>query len=201
MNDRSGEKQERWLAGDHTGTAAREFEQEVLHDPVLADEAYAALALEEVLHEVATRPSRIRSPRRLAWAGGLMAAALAFMLILPRAYGPGDELPLRLRSAGDTGAAVGFAPVGEFDHFPIQFQWHTTEANPQSRFRWELYDAQARRRSVVIVADSILVRNASDTPVDSVGVWLWLVVELKPDGQEGPTSAAVEFTVREKDHQ
>jgi len=201
MNIDAGEKQERWLAGDISGAARDEFENEILNDPNLAAEAFAALELEGALREAAVRPRRLISPQRWVWAGGLMAAALAFVLLMPQGQNPGEQLPPRLRGAGDQGAVVGFAPSGEFAQFPAKFQWHVTEANPQSRFRWELYDAQARRRSVAIVADSVVVRPASETPVDSVGTWLWLVVELKPNGQEGPTSAAVEFTVKPKEQE
>ncbi len=197
MNDRRDENQERWLA-DKTGADTHaDFEREVLSDPVLADEAYAALALdEELTAAAAARPHRAVLTRRWAWAGGMMAALLAFVILMPRSDDISGNLDLRLRSAGQGEAAVGIAPSGDLAHFPLTFSWHPDDPQQDSRYRWELYDAQAKLRGVAIVADSVLVRPHSETPADSLGNWLWLVVELQPDGLEGPTSAAVKFTVK-----
>ncbi len=203
MNDRIGEKLERWLAGD-TSVEFDDFERDVLSDSELADEIYAAVELAEALSEAAdqgileSHPQRVLLPQHWAWATGLVAAMLAFFLLLPQFQEPGGDLPPRLRSAGDTGSAVGYEPLGELTHFPRYFSWHPANPSLDSRFRWELYDAQARRRGIAVVADSTLVRDASMAPADSIGTWLWLVIELKPDGQEGPTSAAVKFTVKPK---
>ena len=127
-----------------------------------------------------------------------MAAALAFVILMPQFQNPTEDWPLRLRGNGDTGAAVAVAPVGELDHFPLEFHWRLPGAEKGSRFRWELYDAKALRREIAIVEGSVLIRKPADTPADSLGSWLWLVVELKPDGHEGPTSAAMKFTVKAK---
>ncbi len=211
MNDSHDEKQERWLADDAGAEQHGDFESAALADEKLADEAYAALELSAALAEAAAvqperavvperfiAPRRIVATRRWAWAGGLMAAVLAFVLLMPQGEGPGGESLLRQRGAGDAGAAIGVAPKGELGHVPGQFSWHPADTTRTSRFRWELYDAQARRRAFAVVADSVLVRPAHETPADSVGIWRWLVIELKADGREGATSAAVEFTVTPK---
>lgn len=198
MSDRFDEQQERWLAGALDSSQLDEFERDLLHDPQLAEAAYEALELKDALGEAARQPRRLRPAGPLAWAGGLMAAVLALVILMPQFMGPGEDLPLLLRGAGDTGAAVGVAPSGELDRFPLTFRWHPANAEKGSRFRWELYDSQARRRHIAIVADSVLVRKPSQTPADSLGSWLWLVVELKSDGHEGPTSAAMKFSVKEK---
>lgn len=207
MNDRLDEKQERWLAADLDAASGDSFEREVLADPDLAEAAYAALVLNEALSEAAdetvkeaaTSSRWVVTPQRWAWAGGLMAALLAFVILMPSTDDISGDLPLRLRGAGDAGAAIGSAPQGEMDHFPVEFRWHPADPTRETRYRWELYDGQAKLRSVAIVADSVLVRPASETPSDSLGNWLWLVVELRPDGLEGPTSAAVKFAVQAKE--
>ena len=206
MNDHLDEKQERWLAADLDATSHADFEREMLADPDLAEAAYVALVLSEALNETAAETVEEAAtssrwgvtPQRWAWAGGLMAALLAFVILMPRSGDISGDLPSRLRGAGDTGAALGLAPDGEMDHFPVEFRWHPADPTRVTRYRWELYDAQAKLRAVAVVADSVLVRPASETPSDSLGNWLWLVIELRPNGLEGPTSAAVKFAVQAK---
>lgn len=201
MNAFREEKQERWLAGD-TGFESSSFEHEVLNDPELADDVYTALALEAALKEAADQdviPDRQIPRGGWVWAGTLVAATLAFFVLLPQFQQPGQDVALRLRGAGDTGAAVCIEPLGALDHFPRSFTWRPASTSLDTRYRWELYDAQARRRGISVVADTTFSRNASLTPVDSTGNWLWLVIELKADGNEGRTSAAVRFTVEPKD--
>lgn len=207
MNDHLDEKQERWLAADLDATSGADFEREVLADPDLAEAAYASLVLNEALSvaadvtvveavEAAATGSRWGvTPQRWAWAGGLMAALLAFVILMPRSGDISGDLPSRLRGAGDTGAAIGIAPDGQWDQFPVEFRWHQADPTRVTRYRWELYDAETKLRAVAVIADSVLVRPASETPSDSLGNWLWLVTELRPDGLEGPTSAAVKFAV------
>ncbi len=205
MNDRIGEKQERWLAND-LGGESESFEREILSNEELAQEIFAAVELSEALTEAAdldvstntTRP--VASSRRFVWVTGLVAAMLAFVIFLPQFQNPGTDLPLRLRGAGGAGAAVGFEPKGELTHFPRHFSWHPTESKSGLRYRWELYDDQAHRISVAVVSDTTLIRGAGKVPADSLGTWLWLVVELLPNGLEGATSAAVQFTVKPKGH-
>ncbi len=198
MTDRFGEDQERWLADDQDQGQLDNFEREILNDPGEAEAAYAALELNEALEEAARFSRPMRAPQRWAWAGGLMAALLAFVILLPQFKSPGDGLPLHLRGSGDVGAAEGLTPEGQWDHFPLSFNWRPNTATEGSRYRWELYDGQARRRGIAVVADTVLVRKSHQTPADSLGTWLWLIVELKPDGHEGPTSEAVKFTVKAK---
>ncbi len=196
MNDNIGEKQERWLAND--SGIHKQFEREVLADSKLSDEIYAALELEDALAEAAAGAQSSLLPIRRTWAVGLLAAMLAFVLLMPQLQEPGADLPPRLRGAGDTGSAIGIEPLGELSHFPRFFRWHPAHPDQKSRYRWELYDDQSRRRDIAVVADTILARDAGMTPADSVGTWLWLIIELKPDGHEGPTSAANQFTVKAK---
>ncbi len=204
MKSNRHETQERWLGGD-TSVEFGPFEREVLHDPDLADDIYSALELNEALREaVAQNRSRHNTGqtsrfRNLAWATGLVAAMLAFVLIFPQMQDDGSEIPLRLRSAGGSGAAVCTSPVGVLNHFPKEFTWHPADPDAKSRYRWELFDSKAKRRAVAIVADTTLVRLAAQTPADSAGTWLWLVVELKSNGLEGSTSSAAEFTVKLKE--
>ena len=169
MNDHFDEEQERWLAADPGDRSVEDFERKVLSDPERSAAAYAALELEEALRETAASPRRITNVQRWSFAGGLMAAVLAFVLLMPQSREPGGDLPLRLRGSGDAGAAVGLEPDGEFDSFPMRFVWHSASADTNSRYRWELYDAQARRRGVAVVTDTVLVRAVAETPVDSLG--------------------------------
>ncbi len=198
MNERHGENLERWLANDSRTGAPEKFESDLLADADLAEEAYSSLELEAELRTAAVSARRIVVAPRWAWAGGLMAALLAFFILMPQGQDDINDLPLRLRSAGDAGAAVGIFPSGDRDDFPQQFVWHPSVSAADSRYRWELYDGQARRRAVAVVADTVLVRPPAETPDDSTGSWLWLIVELLPDGREGATSAALEFNVKPK---
>ncbi len=208
MSHRKDEKLERWLESDLDPREMAEFEKQALGDEQLAEELFQAMELQAGLLEAANsvedkeilKPRRkSMKPRNFAWAGGLMAAVLALFVLFPQAPSPYKELPLRLRGGGDAGAAIGTEPMGELLHFPRIFRWHPPAATPGTRYRWELYDAQARRRAVAVVNDSLLVRNAAETPADSLGSWRWLVIELKPNGLEGATSAAIPFSViREK---
>ena len=174
------------------------FEGEVLGDPELAEEMYAADALQaELKAAAAARPARlIRMPvaQRWAWSAGLLAAGLAFFLIFPRAQDRLDDGPPLLRSDG-TVPAVGVEPAGTWTHFPTTFRWRPAPDAGAVSYRWELFDDQARRRGFSVVSDTLLVRLSTETPADSVGVWRWIVVKLTPDGREGPTSQALEFVV------
>ncbi len=198
MNDLFAEQLECWLADPQDTELPEDFEWETLGDSAAAEEAFGALELKEGLHEAISRPGNLLRPSRLVWAGGLLAAVLALVILLPGDPGPSGDLSLRLRSAGNSAAAKGQEPHGFTEHFPREFHWHPAQFSAGTRFRWELYDSQARRRGMAVVADSMLVRKAIETPDDSLGTWLWLVVELTQDGREGPTSGAVEFTVRKK---
>lgn len=204
MKNHKGEKLERWLASDLDPDQMIEFEEQVVGDAEMTEEIFAALELQAGLEEAAARgpvekPRRLRRPKTMAWTGALMAAVLALIIILPEFQSPDNDramdLPLRLRGGGDSGAAIAVEPMGEVATFPRTYRWRPKEPQAQARYRWELYDEQARRRAVAIVADSVLVRPPKETPADSLGSWRWLVVELKADGLEGATSAAVEFTV------
>ena len=188
-----------WLAegtvrGDH-------FENQILADKDLAEEAYASLALDEELAEVAQSEMRIKKMPRWVLPTSLVAAVLAMAIILPRFQANDQNLPPRLRSGGDIDGAVGILPAGELDHFPQRFTWHPASGTQGARYRWELYDGQARRRSVAVVSDTVLIRPATETPTDSLGTWHWFVVKLKPDGLEGPTSKALEFQVKAKENE
>ena len=206
MNNRKGEELERWLALDLDRGQMEEFEDGALADAEMAEEIYAAIEIHGALEEAAALepailPRRFPKLRSKSWAraGGLLAAVLALVILLPRDQGPETDLPLRLRGGGGVGAAIAVEPMGEVEAFPRTFRWRPPQALEGTRYRWELYDAQARRRAVAVVADSLLVRPAAETPADSLGSWRWLVIELKPNGREGATSAAVEFTVIPKE--
>ena len=110
-----------------------------------------------------------------------------------------NELPVRLRGMGDTGAAIALIPVGDVDHFPRRFVWQRGGTPVESSFRWELYDSQARRRAVAVTSDTLVVNPLASIPSDSTGVWRWLVVEIKANGMEGATSGAQKFTVNVKE--
>ncbi len=193
MNNPKDPKLARWL--DPEGPADPALDQEILAHPDLAEEAYASLALDAELKEAAATAPRARQPRWV-WPTGLVAAVLALAIIVPQFQDRGGDLPLRLRSGGDIDGAVGIAPLGELDHFPRTFTWHPASGAEGARYRWELYDSEARRRGVAVVADTMLTRSVLDTPADSVGVWRWFVVKLLPDGREGATGKAVTFQVK-----
>ena len=185
MTDRWQDEEQQWLDGD------RRLDAEIVDDAELAEAAYAALEMVEAMRDATVeRPARSRV-QRLTWAVGLAAAVLAVVVLMPRERGVDDDF--RLRGSGEA-AATALAPEGDLTSFPRTFRW---TGNPDARWRWELYDAEARRRAVAVVADTMLVRAPADTPTDSLGSWRWLVVELMADGSEGPTSQALSFTVAE----
>ena len=198
MNDEYTEKRERWLAGEED-SQTEQFERDVLGDPALADEIYAAIELKEALGEAAIqiRIERVSNTRKrlLAWTTCLAAAVMAFVLVLPEFQNPIPEVSPRLRGSGELGSVVGIEPSGEIDHFPRNFSWRPANGEQNSSYRWELYDAKAMRRAVAVVSDTTIFREANLTPADSVGTWLWLVVELKSNGLEGATSPAIHFSV------
>jgi hypothetical protein len=194
VNNPNAPRLARWLAQERPVDPA--LDQEILADPDLAEEAYAALALDAELKEVATEAAPASRRPRWVWPTGLVAAVLALAVILPQFQNREDTLPLRLRSGGDIDGAVGMTPVGELDHFPRTFTWHPASGAEGARYRWELYDSDARRRGVAVVADTVLTRPPLETPPDSVGTWRWFVVKLLPDGREGATGKAVTFQVK-----
>lgn len=194
MNENTQDQMQEWLAeGNARGD---DFEKEILADKDLAEEAYASWALDETLAEVAQSEKRHRPMPRWFLPTTMVAAVLAMAIIFPRFQSHEQSLPPRLHSGGDIDGAVGISPAGEQDFFPRQFTWHPASGTRDARYRWELYDEQARRRRVVVVTDTVLTRAASETPADSLGTWRWFVVKLKPDGLEGPTSKVLEFTVK-----
>lgn len=187
MTDRWHDEEQQWLDGD------RRLDAEIVEDAELAEAAYAALEVDEAMQAAASgRPARSRV-QRLTWAVGLAAAVVAVVVLMPHDSSIEDDL--RLRGDGAT-AATALAPAGDLTSFPRTFRW---TGAPDASWRWELYDAEARRRAVAVVADTVLVRAPADTPADSLGSWRWLVVELLPDGSEGPTSQALGFTVTPED--
>ena len=204
-DDRHAEEVERWLADDLGAERRRELERRALEDPRLAEEAYAGLELRDTMRTAAadslrrsTAPRPARGRRVWYWGGGAVAAVIALVILfLPREIPPGSEPEPRLR--GDGEGPVPLMPQGEWRTFPRRFGWRSAASgpgvSPDVDYRWELYDDQARRRAMVVVGDSLLVRPASATPADSVGTWRWLVTELAPDGSEGATGAAATFEV------
>lgn len=197
MKENNQDKMQEWLA---EGTARGDsFENQILADQELAEEAYASWALDEELSEVAQSEMRVKKMPRWVLPTSLVAAVLAMAIILPRFQANDQNLPPRLRSGGDIDGAVGILPSGELDHFPRQFTWHPASDATGARYRWELYDGQAHRRGIAVLSDTVLVRPAGETPTDSVGTWHWFVVKLKADGLEGPSSKALEFRVKAKE--
>jgi hypothetical protein len=187
---------ERWAADDMSGPEREAWERRALESPERSEELYAAISMRETLRETANAtPTRRRTrwaPRRLAAGAVAVAAVVAFVVFGPLTE-PGDDGTPRLRGTGSS--ITPLAPEGELDHFPHRFTWSTTTEEPGTTYRWELYDARARRRATEVVADTLLVRDPGSTPADSTGRWRWIVVEIAPDGAEGGTSASTSFEV------
>jgi len=147
--------------------------------------------------ELTGAPARLKRAFENHVEGLVMFAAAVAAVVVFVVFGPltepGDDGTPRLRGTGSS--ITPLAPEGEFDHFPRRFTWSTTTDEPGTTYRWELYDAQARRRATEVVADTLLVRAPESTPADSTGRWRWIVVEIAPDGAEGGTSASTSFEV------
>lgn len=204
MNERDVERQERWLADQLDDEERAQLESEALEDPRRAEALYAASALQASLHDAAhaktsgTRPRAVRGRPRRRWlvGAGMLAAGLALVTLRPVLFPPESQRPTTWRS-GEEASLELIAPLGPQERFPRSFSWHAGE--DAALYRWELYDEEARLRSTEVLADTLLVRPAAETPADSLGLWRWLVVPITSDGSEGATSESLRFSVGTED--
>lgn len=192
---------ERWLSDELTDEERRRLEEQALRDPERAESLYADLSLQSSLEETARGSGRRGGPIRLPaprwrWRIGMgaVAAVLAVLVLRPVLFPADPDRPPAWRG-GDRPTLTLVSPSGRVESFPRRFVWRPAEG--ASLYRFELYDAQARRRAAVVVADTLLTRAPSSTPTDSTGRWRWLVVPILEDGSEAATSAALRFTVEE----
>lgn len=196
MNQNEQERRARWLAGDLEPDERKRFEAEAVEDADLVESLYADVVLDESLRETA-RSKVVTAPRRRRpnpWLVGASAIAAAVALIVLRvAFFPPTDGDSPVMRSGEDAKVTLVEPTGERQFFPRRFVWRPVEG--ASSYRWELYDAQTRRRGVEVVSDTLLARDTSQTPVDSTGTWRWLVVAIMANGAEGPSSRSATFTV------
>jgi len=179
-----------YLAGRLPAAEQAALEAELLADTEASEALYAQVSLQSAIADAGRRTREARWRRRALLTALPLAAALALLWLGPRwreLAGP----PAAPRLRGDVEQVLGLEPQGRLSAPPRRFVWTATAA--ASRYRFELYDAQARLRFRAILGDTLLViaGNAQDSLPPAVG--FWQVVPVDAAGRELPTSLPLHF--------
>lgn len=173
----SEERLQQYLDGTMSPEQRASFEQEMLQDGTLMDDAYAEINVREALaeHAHARRVALKPRPRKSAVAFLTVAAAasIAFVaFILPRPDN-GDEV----FRGGAGGAPVAVVPVGETEQAPARFVW--TRDPQAAHYRLEIYGHEGDRLHVATTRDTFFVPEGLAVPrtgswrattIDSAGI-------------------------------
>jgi hypothetical protein len=179
-----------YLVGRLPAAEQAALEAELLADAEASEALYAQVNLQSTIADSGRRAREGRW-RRLALLTALpLAAALALLWLGPHwreVAGP----PAAPRLRGDAQQVLGLEPQGRLTAPPQRFVWTATAA--ASRYRFELYDAQARLCYRAVLGDTVLVLagSAQDSLPPAAG--FWQVVPVDAAGRELPSSPPLHF--------
>ena len=179
-----------YLAGSLPAAEQAALEAELLADAEASQALYAQVSLQSAIADSGRRARDGRWRRRALLTALPLAAALALLWLGPRwreLAGP----PAAPRLRGDVEQVLGLEPQGRLTAPPRRFVWTATAT--ASRYRFELYDAQARLRYRAVLGDTLLVLagSAQDSLPPAAG--FWQVVPVDAAGRELPSSLPLHF--------
>ena len=190
-----------YLAGKLTPEQRRKLERKILDDPIQAESLFGQLGVQAILERQKTASqatSATRSPRRASRARLMkialpLAAGIAMVLVLsPWKDRESVDAPSVFRSGNLN--VEGYSPQGELDGVPGVFRW---PGDIQvTRYRFELYDSQARLVHQTLVDATEYALPADVAAQLQPGEAFWKAIPLSERDVSEQEVPLVRFSVR-----